>query len=108
LPPLLLKIRFVQPRRGQGFDAADDEQVLQGASRKPAAMDLEHVGVESKLFDPHQLLQVDVSRQVQPALINGSAALKNASELLSRRTRQALSPCLENLGCRWNKRLRRA
>lgn len=62
--PLLLKIRFVQPGRGQGFDAADDEQVLQGASRKPAAMDLEHVGVESKLFGSHQLLQVDVYCQV--------------------------------------------
>ena len=35
-------------------------------------MDLEHVGVESKLFGPHQLLQVDIYCQVEPSLIDGA------------------------------------
>ena len=58
--PLALKPRFVKPGGRQRFDAADVHEVQQGATRKTAAVDLKHIGMEGQLPQPRQLFQVSV------------------------------------------------
>ncbi len=78
--PLLLEPHFVQPRRRQRLDAADDQIIMQIAARQPVAVDLEHVGVEGQPLQPGQLLQIDVDGEVEPVLIDG-ALLRSAGSI---------------------------
>ena len=73
----LLEPGLVKPGGGIGFDAAHGEEIERIVAAEAAAMNLEGLGMQRRALQAGQLVEIDVERGIETALI-GSAAFDAA------------------------------